>query len=116
MALVIGMYVARRIRVARIIELIRKVMKTNTTKNLTSAVMFVILTPFLALAMLLNVKASGVAGNDTLLLLLVLSGAVLSGINGFGRRTAKAIPLSPAQEKGVRAHNLSWSTRQSTNA
>jgi len=93
-------------------------MKTNTTRNLASAVMFVIISPFLALAMLVSVKSSGVVKNDTLLLLLTLSGAVLSGINGFGRRTAKALPLSPAQEKsaGSKVHNLPWSTRPSTNA
>jgi hypothetical protein len=91
-------------------------MKTNTTKNLASAVMFILIAPFLALTMLLSVKTSGVVGNEMLLLLLVLSGAVLSGINGFGRRTAKAIPLSPAQEKGLKRHNLSWSTHHSTNA
>ncbi len=80
--------------------------------------MFVIITPLLALAMIVSVKSSGVVKNDVLLLLLTLSGAVLSGINGFGRRTAKALPLSPAQEKsaGSRTHNPTWSTRQSTNA
>ena len=91
-------------------------MKSNTTRNLASVIMFAVLTPFFALAMLVSVKTSGVAGNDVLLLLLVLSGAVLSGINGFGRRTAKAIPVSPAQEQGRNRHKLSWSTRQSTNA
>ena len=77
-----------------------------------------ILTPFLALAMLVSVKSMGVVENDILLLMLTLSGAVLSGINGFGRRTAKALPLSPAQEKsaGGKAHSLPWSTRTSTNA
>jgi hypothetical protein len=99
-------------------ELIRKVMKTKTTKNLASAVMFVAVSPVLVLAMLVSVKNSGVVNNDVLLLLLTLSGAVLSGINGFGRRTARALPLMPAQEEsaGRRSHNLPWSTRQSTNA
>jgi len=94
-----------------------KFMKTNTTKNLASAVMFVIITPFLALAMIVSVKTSGVVKNDVLLVLLTLSGAVLSGINGFGRRTAKALPHSPAKEKstGDRFHNLPWSTRPRTN-
>ncbi len=80
--------------------------------------MFVLISPVLALAMLVSVKSSGVVKNDVLLLLLTLSGAVLSGINGFGRRTAKALPLSPAQEKsaGSRVHNPTWSTRPSTNA
>ena len=84
-------------------------MKTNTTKNLASAAMLVIIIPFLTLAMLVSVKSSGVVENDVLLLLLTLSGAVLSGINGFGRRTAKAAPLSPAQVKSAvrKVHSLS---------
>jgi len=88
-------------------------MKTNITKNLASAAMFLILLPVLALAMFVSVRAAGIVGNDILLLLLTLSGAVLSGINGFGRRTAKAIPLSPARVKsaGNRVHSLPWSTR-----
>ena len=69
-------------------------MKSNTTRNLTSAVMLVILTPFLALAILVSIKSAGIRDNEVLLLLLTLSSAVLSGINGFGRRTATAIPLS----------------------
>ena len=92
-------------------------MKTTTTKNLASAVMFVIISPFLALAMIVSVKTSGVVKNDVLLLLLTLTGAVLSGINGFGRRTAKALPLSPAQETsaGRSVHTHPLSTRPSTN-
>lgn len=80
--------------------------------------MFIILTPFLAVAMLASVKSSGFVGNEVLLLLLVLSGAVLSGINGFGRRTAKAIPVSTATAKdaGAKPRKLVQSTPQSTNA
>ncbi|HKR14859.1 MAG TPA: hypothetical protein VJT15_22535 [Pyrinomonadaceae bacterium] len=69
-------------------------MKTNTTRNLTSVVMLVILSPFLALAMLVSIKTAGIRDNEVLLLLLTLSSAVLSGINGFGRRTAKPIPVT----------------------
>jgi hypothetical protein len=69
-------------------------MKANTTRNLTSAVMLVILSPFLALAMLISIKTAGIRDNEVLLLLLTLSSAVLSGINGFGRRTAKSIPVT----------------------
>ena len=74
-------------------------MKANTTKNLTSVAMLVILSPFLALAMLVSIKTAGISNNEVLLLLLTLSSAVLSGINGFGRRTATAVQLSPAQTK-----------------
>jgi len=33
-----------------------------------------------------------------LLLMLTLSSAVLSGINGFGRRTPKTVPFSTAKK------------------
>jgi hypothetical protein len=69
-------------------------MKSNTTRNLASVVMLVILSPFLALAILVSIKTAGIRDNEVLLLLLTLSSAVLSGINGFGRRTATSLPLS----------------------
>lgn len=79
-------------------------MKANTTKNLTSVAMLVILSPFLALAMLVSIKTAGIRNNEVLLLLLTLSSAVLSGINGFGRRTATAVQLSPAKARSVGAN------------
>jgi len=84
-------------------------MKTNTSKNLASAATLVILVPFLTLAMIVSVKSSGVVENDVLLLMLTLSGAVLSGINGFGRRTAEASSVSPSRVKSAdrKAHGLS---------
>jgi hypothetical protein len=69
-------------------------MKSNTTKNLASVVMLVILSPFLALAVLISIKTAGIRDNEVLLVLLTLSSAVLSGINGFGRRTVTAIPVT----------------------
>ena len=69
-------------------------MKANTTRNLTSAVMLVILSPFLALAILVSIKTAGIQNNYVLLLMLTLLSAVLSGINGFGRRTAIAVPVN----------------------
>lgn len=72
-------------------------MKANTTTNLASVAMLVVLTPFLALAILVSIKTAGIKDNTMLLLLLTLSSAVLSGINGFGRRTATAVQLSPAK-------------------
>jgi hypothetical protein len=62
-------------------------MKINTTKNLASVVMLVIISPLLALALLVSIKTAGIRDNEVLLLLLTLLSAVLSGINGFGRRT-----------------------------
>ena len=76
-------------------------MKANTTKNLASVAMLVVLTPFLALAMLVSLKTTGIKDNYVLMLLLTLFSAVLSGINGFGRRTATAVQLSPAKTRGA---------------
>lgn len=74
-------------------------MKTNTTKNLVSVATLVILSPFLALGILVSIQTAGIRNNDLLVLILTLLSAVLSGINGFGRRTAKAVQLSPVQTK-----------------
>lgn len=76
-------------------------MKANTTKNLASVAMLVVLSPFLALAMLVSIKTTGIKDNYVLMLLLTLFSAVLSGINGFGRRTAAVTQLSPAQTRGA---------------
>jgi len=93
-------------------------MKSNTRKNLASAAMLAVLSPFLALAILVSVKTAGIIENDVLLVLLTLLSAVLSGVNGFGRRTAKAMPLvpSPAKSDGDGLSSVTWSTRQRTNA
>ncbi len=74
-------------------------MKANTTKNLASVAMLVILSPLMALAILVSIKTTGLENNAALLLVLTLLSAVLSGINGFGRRTATAVQLSPVQTK-----------------
>jgi hypothetical protein len=94
-------------------------MKTNTTKNLASAGILVLLSPVLLLAIIVSVKNSGVMGNDILLLLLTLTGAVVTGINGFGRRTPKAAPVAtrPAKLEGSQSDSrISWSSRHSSNA
>jgi len=88
------MLVAKQHCVASTVEQTKHLMKSNTTKNLASVVMLVILSPFLALAILVSIKTAGIKDNEVLLVLLTLSSAVLSGINGFGRRTAKSLPLS----------------------
>ena len=93
------------------------VMKTNTTKNLASAAMLVVLSPVLILAILVSVKTEGFVGNDMLLLLLTLTGAVLTGINGFGRLTTQPVPQPVKAESGAEVHkNITWSTRHRTNA
>ena len=76
-------------------------MKANTTKNLASVVTLAILSPFLALAILASITTVGIRNNDVLLLMLTLLTAVLSGINGFGRRTATAVQLSSAKSRGA---------------
>ena len=89
-------------------------MKAKVTTNLTSVVMLVVLTPFLALAILVSIKTAGIRNNDVLLLMLTLSSAVLSGINGFGRRTPKAVSFSTAKTAtDTRVH---LSARSSNNA
>jgi len=76
--------------------------------------MLVILSPFLALAILISIKTAGIKNNEVLLVMLTLSSAVLSGINGFGRRTSKAVPLATAET--VSAARLHLSARSSNNA
>jgi uncharacterized membrane protein YqaE (UPF0057 family) len=72
-------------------------MKANTTKIVTSVVMIAIVFPPMALALQVGVKTAGMNENGVLLLLLTLSSAVLSVINGFGRHTSKAVSLSAAR-------------------
>ena len=106
---------ARReaIRNASLVEQ-TNLMKAKNTINMASVVMLVILTPFLALAILVSIKTAGIRNNEVLLLLLTLSGAVLSGINGFGRRTSTAVPFSTAKIRSdARLH---MSARSSNNA
>ena len=84
-------------------------MKANTTRNLTSVVMLAITTPLLALSILVSIKIARIGVNEVLLVLLTFSAAVLSGINGFGRRT----PATVSQPSQARIH---LSTRSSNNA
>jgi hypothetical protein len=93
-------------------------MKANTTRNVTSVVMLVVLSPFLALAMLVSIKTAGIRDNDVLLLLLTLTSAVLSGINGFGRRTPTTVPLSTTKARGENPlqARIQLSARSSNNA
>lgn len=93
-------------------------MKANTTRNVTSIVMLVVLTPFLALAMLVSIKTVGIKDNYVLLVLLTLLSAVFSGINGFGRRTSTPVPLSTANARGFDSSKtcIPLSARSSNNA
>ena len=89
-------------------------MKAKTTTNVASVIMLVILSPFLALAILVSIQTAGIKDNELLLLMLPLLSAVLSGINGFGRRTPKAVPLSTAKTSSD--PRLHLSARSSNNA
>jgi hypothetical protein len=80
-------------------------MKTNTTRNLTSVVMLAITTPLLALSILVSIKIAGIRDNEFLLVLLTLSSAVLSGINGFGRRTPAPVSQSSQARIQLSAHS-----------
>ena len=92
-------------------------MKTTTTKNVTSAVMLVIMSPILALAMLVSIQTAGIRDNVLMLLLLTLASAVLSGINGFGRRTSTTVPLTTAKVRGHSSGTrIHLSARSSNNA
>ncbi|HLN98265.1 MAG TPA: hypothetical protein VK208_07360 [Pyrinomonadaceae bacterium] len=64
-------------------------MKALTTKEFVSLALIAITAPLLAMALVFAVRATVAAGNELLLLALTLCGAVVSGFNGFGRRTAK---------------------------
>lgn len=64
-------------------------MKKITTKEVVSLVGMAIAAPLFALVLLIGARATGLMENDFLLLSLALCGAVVSGVNGFGRRTIK---------------------------
>src|ERR1043165_7474470 len=100
----------------RITKSSRRAMKTNTTTNIASAVMLIILSPILALAILVSIQTAGIRNNELLLLLLTLSSAVLSGINGFGRRTGGGVQLSPAQVRSVGPQRVTCAGSPSNNA
>lgn len=92
-------------------------MKANTTRNVTSAVMLVIFSPVLALAILVSIQNAGIRNDALLLLLLTLASAVLSGINGFGRRTFTTVPLTAAKASGhPSGARIHLSARSSNNA
>ncbi len=76
-------------------------MKALTTKELISLAGILVAAPVLALGLLVSARAAGVADNDFLLLALALCGAVVSGINGFGRRTANTSAPSNSSRKGT---------------
>ena len=78
-------------------------MKAITTKELVSLAVIAITAPVLALGVVRAATVMVVAGNGLLLLTLTLCGAVVSGINGFGRRTVRAQSQSRRSRGGPRS-------------
>jgi hypothetical protein len=74
-------------------------MKSITTKEFISLVAIAIAAPVLTLTVF-NVSVMLARGNGLLLLALTLCGAVVSGINGFGRRTVNAASASRSSREG----------------
>ncbi len=64
-------------------------MKPLTTKEFVSLIGTVMTATVLALGPIVAIRGSVAAGNEFLLLALTLCGAVVNGINGFGRRTVR---------------------------
>jgi hypothetical protein len=56
--------------------------------------------PVLALGIIFAARVMVAAGNELMLLALILCGAVVSGINGFGRRTVWADSRSRMSHRG----------------
>ena len=72
-----------------------------TTKEYVSLAVILVTAPVLALGLVLGIRATVAASNEFLLLALTLCGAVVSGINGFDRRTFRA--KRPIAQKPRRA-------------
>jgi len=64
-------------------------MKAITTREYVSLALIAITAPVFALGLVFAIRTVA-AGSEFLLLALTLCGAVVSGINGFGRRTVRA--------------------------
>ena len=74
-------------------------MKSLTTKEFVSLALILVTAPVLALGLVLAIRTLS-GGNEFLLLALTLCGALVSGINGFGRRTVRAESQSRRRRGG----------------
>lgn len=79
-------------------------MKAITTKEFVSLAAIVITAPLLALALVAGARATVAGGNELLLVALTLCGAVVNGINGFGRRTVRAESQSHRSRRGPQSN------------
>lgn len=75
-------------------------MKALTTKEIVSLAVIAIIAPVLALGVMLAARVMVASGSERLLLALILCGAVVSGLNGFGRRTVRAESHARRNPKG----------------
>jgi hypothetical protein len=75
-------------------------MKAITKKEFVSLALIAVIAPVLALGIVFAAREMVAAGNEFLLLALTLCGAVVSGINGFGRRTVRAESQSRRSRRG----------------
>jgi len=74
-------------------------MKAISKKEFVSLAAIAFTAPVLALGLVLAIRTV-TPGNETLLLALTLCGAVVSGINGLGRRTVRAESQSRSRRGG----------------
>lgn len=79
-------------------------MKATTPREFGSLVAIAVIAPVLALAVMEGARAMVAGGNEVLLLALTLCGAVVSGVNGFGRRTVKAESRSHRSRRGPQSN------------
>jgi hypothetical protein len=77
----------------------KNLMKPLTRKEFLSLALIAIIAPVLALGLLFAIRTVA-AGNEFLLVTLTLCGAVVSGINGFGRRTVTAESQTRGSRRG----------------
>ena len=78
----------------------KDLMKALTTKEVVSLAVIAVTASVLALGIVLAARVTVAAGNELMLVALTLCGAVVSGINGFGRRTVRVDPI-PQQPQGA---------------
>jgi len=80
----------------------KNLMKPLTKKEFVSLALIAITAPVLALGLVLAIRTVA-DGNEFLLMALTLCGAVVSGVNGFGRRTVMAESQSRRSRGGPRS-------------
>jgi hypothetical protein len=74
--------------------------KAITTKEFVSLAIIAITAPLFALALISGIRAMYATGNEFFLLALTLCGALVSGVNGFGRRTVDVERQSRESRRG----------------